>query len=477
MEARNALRTLLAAAALSLAIAPGAQGAKPVHVSCGETIAKDTKLANDLIDCPGNGLVIGADDITLDLNGHTIDGDGDGFDSCATDCDAGVDNTGHARITVKHGTIREFVEGVAVEGASANRVEDLSTSGQAHGGVFVEQSTDVAVRGGRSVADGGGVFVVASSDVTVERNSVSGNEFAAIGVFASDHVLISRNTISDSGHSGIGILDGSRENRVEGNSISGGHTAGIAIEGGSGDNRVKGNSIADSDEAGIFLDGADHNTLTGNVSDGGEGGVDLEDSDDNLVARNSFRGNAFIGMFVNGARNTARGNRVSRSAFGISTGGDDNRIVGNVVTDGLGQPCDQELEGGCFAIAVEFGRGNSISDNSVERMPAGIELRTGDSEIPAVVDTTVQSNVIRGVGRDGLHVDSTAIGSLLDQNLAVGAADDGIDVDGPTTTLTRNTANGNHDLGIEAVPGVTDGGGNKARGNGNPLQCTNVFCK
>jgi hypothetical protein len=27
------------------------------------------------------------------------------------------------------------------------------------------------------------------------------------------------------------------------------------------------------------------------------------------------------------------------------------------------------------------------------------------------------------------------------------------------------------------VPGVTDGGGNKARGNGNPAQCLNVTCK
>lgn len=29
---------------------------------------------------------------------------------------------------------------------------------------------------------------------------------------------------------------------------------------------------------------------------------------------------------------------------------------------------------------------------------------------------------------------------------------------------------------LEAVPGVTDGGGNRARGNGNPAQCTNVAC-
>jgi hypothetical protein len=34
----------------------------------------------------------------------------------------------------------------------------------------------------------------------------------------------------------------------------------------------------------------------------------------------------------------------------------------------------------------------------------------------------------------------------------------------------------NGDLGIEAVAGVADGGGNKARGNGSPAQCTNIAC-
>ena len=42
--------------------------------------------------------------------------------------------------------------------------------------------------------------------------------------------------------------------------------------------------------------------------------------------------------------------------------------------------------------------------------------------------------------------------------------------------MTRNTANDNRDLGIEAVPGVIDGGGNRASGNGNVLQCTSVAC-
>jgi hypothetical protein len=55
--------------------------------------------------------------------------------------------------------------------------------------------------------------------------------------------------------------------------------------------------------------------------------------------------------------------------------------------------------------------------------------------------------------------------------------DDGIDVDSAATTLIGNHAVRNGDLGIEAVVGVTDGGGNKASGNGNPAQCTNVACK
>jgi parallel beta-helix repeat protein len=69
---------------------------------------------------------------------------------------------------------------------------------------------------------------------------------------------------------------------------------------------------------------------------------------------------------------------------------------------------------------------------------------------------------------------SPAVETLLDQNTANRNGDDGIDVKSTSTTLIKNTANYNADLGIEAIPGVTDGGGNKARGNGNRAQWINV---
>ena len=47
----------------------------------------------------------------------------------------------------------------------------------------------------------------------------------------------------------------------------------------------------------------------------------------------------------------------------------------------------------------------------------------------------------------------------------------------PLVTLPANTAGHNRDLGIEAAPGVVDGGGNRARHNGDPRQCVNVGCR
>ena len=44
-------------------------------VSCGEVIKQSVKLTSNL-DCKTDGLIIGADGITVDLNGHTIKGPG-----------------------------------------------------------------------------------------------------------------------------------------------------------------------------------------------------------------------------------------------------------------------------------------------------------------------------------------------------------------------------------------------------------------
>jgi hypothetical protein len=84
-------------------------------------------------------------------------------------------------------------------------------------------------------------------------------------------------------------------------------------------------------------------------------------------------------------------------------------------------------------------------------------------ELPLVASSTNQ-------------VSTHSAGSLLQANVAIAAGDDGFQVRGRSTRLNGNRAVRNADLGIEAVRGVI-GGGNIARDNGDPRQCTNIFCR
>ena len=92
----------IAVVALAALFGTGGQ-AIAAQVSCGQVITQDTRVDNDLIDCPGDGLVIGADDVTLDLNRHTIDGTGVGI-GVLNGVFGGAE--GHERVTVENGTVR-----------------------------------------------------------------------------------------------------------------------------------------------------------------------------------------------------------------------------------------------------------------------------------------------------------------------------------------------------------------------------------
>jgi len=75
----------LALAVLGLMVLGGDRALAASQLSCGETISTDTTLHNDLLNCKNHGIVIGADGITLDLNGHLIDGDGTPAAGCDPD--------------------------------------------------------------------------------------------------------------------------------------------------------------------------------------------------------------------------------------------------------------------------------------------------------------------------------------------------------------------------------------------------------
>jgi parallel beta-helix repeat protein len=405
--------------ALAVFVGPlaSAHAAKPVNVSCGETITADTKLANDLIDCPGDGIVIGADDITLDLNGHTVDGDGFGNeaeDCPGGECDAGIDITDRRRgVTIQNGSVAEFPSGISIERGSDQRLRQLSVA-----------------------RNGDGIDVFLAKDTVVTDSSVHENVFG-IWVGRSDRIRIAGNSVSDFAElGGCGIeLARSKHVLVTGNSVSA-SDPGAPIAG---------------ETCGVFVGfGSAHNQ----------------------IERNSVSGNGFVGVIVgDGDNNDLTANHIFSNADAMIVHGDANIVSGNRISDAVGAD-----NGSGFGIVLEAGQRNLLERNVVERtLQSGIRVGIDPSE-PAQVHNLVRLNVVRDARVDGIFVDALASDTLLEGNRAEGAGDDGIGVESSSTTLTLNIANQNQDLGIEAVPGVIDGGGNRAAGNGNPLQCTNVLC-
>ena len=126
LRTRTTLGLVAAMAASVVAVAPAAAKSGP---ACGQTITASTKLKHDLVGCSGNGLVVGADNITIDLNGHSIRG-------VNAPGSIGIANDGHQRVEIKNGTIADFfVNGVRLHDAPRSVVRNMHVVRIGDGGV------------------------------------------------------------------------------------------------------------------------------------------------------------------------------------------------------------------------------------------------------------------------------------------------------------------------------------------------------
>ena len=366
--------------ALAVAGAMGGGRASASHVACGDTITADTTLDSDLVDCPNHGIVIGADDITLDLNGHRIDGDGTPAAGCNPRkefCDIGVFNRGHDGVTMRDGSVREFDAGVFVFKARASRVLDISSKKNTSFGLIFNELSHSLIRdsaGSNNIPpEGDGMGVFGSHGLRIVDNTFRNNRGPGIHVDASAHNLIKGNLFS---HSGVAVLIEADRNEVRRNRFV-------------------------RNRAGIIVAHGSRNVLTRNHLSRDGAGIGIEKARHNLVARNVV---------------------VDPRSRGISLG-------------------------------LDFADGSSIGG----------------------VDNIVRRNVVKRSGGNGFLVNRKGT-TVLRRNIAIGAKGDGFHVENRATRLAKNRARRNADLGIDAVQGVIDGGGNRAGGNGDGRQCVNVKC-
>lgn len=360
----------------TLGSAAAASAAKPPVLSCGQTVTTSVKLTQDLRNCPNDGLVVGASDITIDLNGHAITGThpteyGDYDCRCAIN-----DLAGYDRVTLRGGRIEGFMDGALFIGARGVVVSGLTSSGHYTDGVYLGESSDGRVSQSTFSDSYRGVHSRDSRGLTIVDNRVHDIEHSSIALFRVTDSLVRDNTVLQSTDWGIELVNSSRTT-VQHNKLRGWGADGIGI-------------VGMTQFGGLP---AVANTVLDNELREGSTAIELIEVDggtvkNTLVARNDIRETTDIGIFVDGV----------------------------TTQDGSGYP------------------------------PFDYTPGIGPSE------------------------------SRIVDNLTARNALDGIRIDSPGNLLARNVSQGNGEWGIVAVDETTDGGGNRARSNGQPEQCSGVSC-
>jgi large repetitive protein len=290
-------RTYLLVVALVASSAWGlAARVQSATLSCGTTVTKSIRLSGDVGPCASGGIVVTADNVTIDLGGHRVfgtDSRGDGV---------GITLQGTQGVTVSNGSVTNFDAGVVIAAGGANTITRVKAIAN--------------VGGGGISSFGDGIVVDASSGNLLSRNEVRGNgPFSGISVINNGSVgnKIAKNTVQDNdiplndttnNNVGIRLEPHTRETTVKRNVVSFSGLDGIQVFQGSKknvllENTVKFNGFHDEphrkgDGIRVFgADGADENLIQDNASnDNAANGIILSlNATQNVVKRNTAKNN------------------------------------------------------------------------------------------------------------------------------------------------------------------------------------------
>lgn len=314
-----------ALALLASELAPAAAAGPPAAVACGTTITRSTVLHDDIGPCPGDGIIVGADHITLNLNGHRIMGSEGPVDG------AGVYVLGRSGVTVTNGTVSDFEMGVAIEGGENNTVvritarDNYGQSGTSRGGdgIAILSSSRNRILGNQAINNGPfsgiGIYSRVDNDHPRETSGPSTDN-----LIANNEVL--DNTRSRSGvpehtdNDGIRLENGGERNRILDNVVRGNGLDGIAVFADNFDHIIRGNTVSDN---GFFRQSARR----------GSGIIVFNRSQRITVENNTVTGNADNGISIRGP--LPFGNGIPGATHNVIR---NNTAVGNVVLPTIEHP-------------------------------------------------------------------------------------------------------------------------------------------
>jgi parallel beta-helix repeat protein len=177
--------------------------------ACGQVVEGLVEL-NSNLNCSGDGLIVGGDDTTIRLNGHTIMGPGP--DSSKVGVSVG--NQDGVRIEGP-GTIEQFQAGILASGAEGTVITEMILEDNQIA-IFSTGTEGLQAMQNDLTHNSIGMASHSSNGLQLTENLMTGNVLAGITLVTTDNSLISKNDIRES-ENGIFVDAESNDNRIESN--------------------------------------------------------------------------------------------------------------------------------------------------------------------------------------------------------------------------------------------------------------------
>ncbi|MFH1780275.1 MAG: right-handed parallel beta-helix repeat-containing protein [Candidatus Micrarchaeota archaeon] len=400
----------------SASLAPIPTSISPINVRCGQTITRNTVMQNDLLNCPNDGLIIGKDGITLDCNGHAIDG-------VLGDMSAGIRSVDRNYVTIKNCNITDFRTGIyAIDGRSINLFYNTL---ERNGGSYHRAA----------------IFVSNISSAYLLQNSANYNQ-GGFAVYFSDNARLVNNTakFNYQGNAAFELsgLDNAviDQNIAESNSF-GGFTLQPNYGGRPSANASFSRNVANKNDWGFYLPVEYNITVELNTaSNNTEYGIFLFNSSYSKISGNIAEGNGKEGFYLNGKNLAIYGNSAKSNKDGFVLVLSDGEIYKNLAFSNINNGFS--LTGGYYA--WQWAPNNTVNNEVYEN--------TANNNLKGFV-----------INLDGFLSTSH---NKLQNNFASDNKDAGFLIQSDNNSIQQNTAK-NSEYGLVVVS--LDGGSRVVRNN------------
>ncbi len=319
---------------------------------CGQTITTSITFSADQ-NCTGNGLIVGADGVTIDLGGFTLTGD-------RGSSDLGITSIGHSQVVIRNGTVRNFDQGIFISGGGETtsvKMTNVIVRDNVHeganiaigvatvthsafidnggSGVFFQGFSDKGslIASSAFVGNGGAGFqisggskskltgltatgnsvgvVLNGANLSFRSSAVAANTTDGVVLIANGSITIAKTVIVGNLRDGVRVTNTIGTSVIASNVIGGNGANGVHLVNDSSDVSIVGNRLIGNAVDGVKVESTAANLVKGNtaVGNGGSGF-----STTNAVTTftknvaNANGGGIFASTAIDGGGNTARAN-------------------------------------------------------------------------------------------------------------------------------------------------------------------------